>query len=273
MSRCSDRVTARTGLASPGRPQRTAAFGERLRDAGFRDEGDIACRWHKRDSGLILDASQPTPCCLASRTDRSGRPSRTPSRSSCRPFGRIRAVPPAFQGVSVGRSVWSDRRGTYGSYPLRCEGSRSESYSAHLCARAHRGVDPRGGSLLPAHPAMPCSVTLTIAPTAEPNAEGIGGVLDNRGQEAVEYGAGYRVERQLPSGQWRELTGVYTQAAAAFTLRPGQSRDIGFGFPRRSGDRPRPFLAEGPHRITLPVRCLTEGRERRVIAEFSISKG
>ena len=39
------------------------AFEGRLRDAGFRDDGDVICRWHKQGSDLVLDA-MPTDAAL-----------------------------------------------------------------------------------------------------------------------------------------------------------------------------------------------------------------
>lgn len=119
---------------------------------------------------------------------------------------------------------------------------------------------------------MTCSVTLHVASAVEPNAEAITGVLDNQGPEDIEYGAGYRFERQLPSGQWRELAGVYQQAAVAYILRPRQRREISFGFPSRSGGSSEHSLTEGRHRIKLPVRCVTAGSNGCVVDEFSVSK-
>lgn len=72
------------------------AFEERLRDAGFRDDGDIVCRWHKRDRGLILDA-MPTDAALLGFENRWQREAFPHSVEVELPSGgRIRAVPPAF---------------------------------------------------------------------------------------------------------------------------------------------------------------------------------
>lgn len=72
------------------------AFEERLRQAGFRDEGNVICRWVKRDSGLILDA-MPNDAALLGFENRWQREAFPNAVERTLPSGtRIRAVPPAY---------------------------------------------------------------------------------------------------------------------------------------------------------------------------------
>ncbi len=72
------------------------AFEERLRDAGFRDDGHIICRWHHRESGLLLDA-MPTDAALLGFENTWQREAFPHSVEVELPSGAlIRAVPPAF---------------------------------------------------------------------------------------------------------------------------------------------------------------------------------
>ena len=70
-------------------------FEERLRNAGFRDEGTVICRWiHK--SGLVLDA-MPTDAAMLGFTNRWQAESFRHAVERELPSGaRIRAVPPPF---------------------------------------------------------------------------------------------------------------------------------------------------------------------------------
>jgi predicted nucleotidyltransferase len=72
------------------------AFEARLRDAGFRGDGEIICRWHHRESGLLLDA-MPTDAALLGFENRWQREAFPHAVEVELPSGaRIRAVPPAF---------------------------------------------------------------------------------------------------------------------------------------------------------------------------------
>jgi hypothetical protein len=72
------------------------AFEERLRQAGFRDEGTVICRWIDGDTGLILDA-MPTDAALLGFENRWQRESFPHAVELTLPSeARIRAVPPAF---------------------------------------------------------------------------------------------------------------------------------------------------------------------------------
>ncbi len=72
------------------------AFEERLRQAGFRDEGTVICRWIHRDGGLILDA-MPTDAALLGFENRWQRKAFPNAAELTLPSGaQIRAVPPAF---------------------------------------------------------------------------------------------------------------------------------------------------------------------------------
>jgi hypothetical protein len=72
------------------------AFEERLRAAGFRDEGTVICRWIHGDSGLVLDA-MPTEAELLGFENRWQREAFPNAVERRLPSGdRIRAVPPAF---------------------------------------------------------------------------------------------------------------------------------------------------------------------------------
>jgi predicted nucleotidyltransferase len=71
-------------------------FEERLRQAGFRDEGTVICRWIHRDSALVLDA-MPTDAALLGFENRWQREAFPSAVERSLPSGaRIRAVPPAF---------------------------------------------------------------------------------------------------------------------------------------------------------------------------------
>ncbi len=72
------------------------AFEQRLRDAGFRDDGEVICRWHKRDGDLILDA-MPTDSALLGFENEWQREAFPHAVEMELPSGlRIRAVPPPF---------------------------------------------------------------------------------------------------------------------------------------------------------------------------------
>jgi predicted nucleotidyltransferase len=72
------------------------AFEERLRDAGFRDEGTVICRWIHRETGLTLDA-MPTDAALLGFENRWQRQAFPHAVERTLPSGaRIRAVPPTF---------------------------------------------------------------------------------------------------------------------------------------------------------------------------------
>lgn len=72
------------------------AFEERLRGAGFRDDGQVICRWRHRETGLILDA-MPTDAALLGFENRWQREAFPHAVDLTLPSGaRIRAVPPAF---------------------------------------------------------------------------------------------------------------------------------------------------------------------------------
>jgi predicted nucleotidyltransferase len=71
-------------------------FEERLRGAGFRDEGSVICRWIHRDSGLVLDA-MPTDSALLGFENRWQGEAFPNAVERTLPSGaRIRAVPPVF---------------------------------------------------------------------------------------------------------------------------------------------------------------------------------
>jgi predicted nucleotidyltransferase len=71
-------------------------FEERLRKTGFRDEGQVICRWIHRETGLILDA-MPTDAELLGFTNRWQAESFSHAVERELPSGaRIRAVPPPF---------------------------------------------------------------------------------------------------------------------------------------------------------------------------------
>lgn len=72
------------------------AFEGRLREAGFRDDGEVICRWHKRESGLVLDA-MPTDAALLGFENRWQREALPHAVEVKLPSGvSIRAVPPPF---------------------------------------------------------------------------------------------------------------------------------------------------------------------------------
>lgn len=72
------------------------AFEERLRRAGFRDDGQIICRWRHPQSGLILDA-MPTDAELLGFENRWQREAFPHAEVVTLPSGtQIRAVSPAF---------------------------------------------------------------------------------------------------------------------------------------------------------------------------------
>jgi predicted nucleotidyltransferase len=72
------------------------AFEERLRGAGFRDDGQIICRWRHPQSGLILDA-MPTDAELLGFENRWQREAFPHAELVPLPSGaEIRAVSPAF---------------------------------------------------------------------------------------------------------------------------------------------------------------------------------
>lgn len=72
------------------------AFEERLRQAGFRDEGTVICRWIHRDSALVLDA-MPTDAALLGFENRWQREAFPNAVEMTLPSGaRIRAAPPAY---------------------------------------------------------------------------------------------------------------------------------------------------------------------------------
>jgi len=72
------------------------AFEERLRGAGFRGDGEVICRWHKRESDLILDA-MPTDADVLGFENRWQREAFPHAVEVELPSGaRIRAVPPVF---------------------------------------------------------------------------------------------------------------------------------------------------------------------------------
>jgi predicted nucleotidyltransferase len=70
------------------------AFEERLRDAGFRGDSEVICRWHKRESGLVMDA-MPTDGAVLGFENRWQREAFPHAVEVELPSGfRIRAVPP-----------------------------------------------------------------------------------------------------------------------------------------------------------------------------------
>jgi predicted nucleotidyltransferase len=72
------------------------AFEERLRDAGFRDDGRVICRWRHPATGLVLDA-MPTDAELLGFENRWQREAFPHAEDITLPSGtRIRAVSPAF---------------------------------------------------------------------------------------------------------------------------------------------------------------------------------
>jgi predicted nucleotidyltransferase len=72
------------------------AFEERLRAAGFTDDGNVICRWRHRGSGLILDA-MPTDAALLGFENQWQRESFPHAVVVDLPSGtQIRAVPPQF---------------------------------------------------------------------------------------------------------------------------------------------------------------------------------
>jgi hypothetical protein len=72
------------------------AFEERLRSAGFRDEGTVICRWIHTETDLVLDA-MPTDAAILGFENRWQREAFPHAVERTLPSGaRIRAVPPAF---------------------------------------------------------------------------------------------------------------------------------------------------------------------------------
>ena len=72
------------------------AFEARLRDAGFRGDEEIICRWHMRESGLVLDA-MPTEVAVLGFENTWQREAFPHSVEVELASGvGIRAVPPAF---------------------------------------------------------------------------------------------------------------------------------------------------------------------------------
>lgn len=71
-------------------------FEDRLREAGFREEQSVICRWLHSDSGLVLDA-MPADASILGFDNRWQRESLPHTAEVELPSGaRIRAVPPAF---------------------------------------------------------------------------------------------------------------------------------------------------------------------------------
>lgn len=76
-------------------------FEERLRQASFREEQTVICRWLHRDTGLVLDAMPADAGILGSRTAGNGSP--YPTRSRCS-FPRERAFEPSRPPICSRRS-------------------------------------------------------------------------------------------------------------------------------------------------------------------------
>jgi predicted nucleotidyltransferase len=72
------------------------AFEQRLRDAGFRGDSEVICRWHKRESALVLDA-MPTDAAVLGFENEWQREAFPHAVDVSLPSGlRIGAVPPPF---------------------------------------------------------------------------------------------------------------------------------------------------------------------------------
>lgn len=72
------------------------AFEDRLRSVGFRNDGELICRWHHPASGLVLDA-MPTDAALLGFANGWGSKAFPHAVEASLPNGRrIRAIPPAF---------------------------------------------------------------------------------------------------------------------------------------------------------------------------------
>jgi len=72
------------------------AFEQKLRDAGFDGDAEVICRWHHRDSGLVLDAMPTDGDFLGfeNRWQNDGFPHAVDVALSSR--ARIRAIPPPY---------------------------------------------------------------------------------------------------------------------------------------------------------------------------------